>query len=75
MSENILLLDIAVDKKSRFYVKARRDVEAGVWYVADTDIPGLVADADTPEELETKIVAITNDLVELNPRLFSGNAA
>ena len=31
------------------------DEEVGVWYVSDTDFPGLVAEADTQRELVHKI--------------------
>lgn len=42
------------------------DPEAGVWYVAETDIPGLSLEAATPFELLRRIVECAPELLELN---------
>ena len=39
------------------------DEEAKVWYISDTDFPGLVAEAATQQEL-------TNKIHQLVPELF-----
>lgn len=49
-----------------FYVKAVWDAEASVW-TSETDVPGLVIEAETLEEFERSIV-------ELVPEMLSANA-
>ncbi len=49
-----------------FIVKAALDSEAGVWYVADSDIPGLVTEAPTFDELCKKIPVMAAELLPLN---------
>lgn len=46
------------------------DEEVGVWYVSDTDFPGLVAEADTQRELVRKIHQLVPELFEANRHLF-----
>ncbi|HEY5598868.1 MAG TPA: DUF1902 domain-containing protein [Kiloniellales bacterium] len=53
-----------------FTVKAAWDREAGVWYVSESDVPGLVAEAATPQDLMTKLVALVPELVALNRHLL-----
>lgn len=48
------------------FVKAEWDEEAGVWYVSNTDVPGLAAEADSPEELLKLLDALIPELIELN---------
>jgi predicted RNase H-like HicB family nuclease len=45
-------------------VKAARDSEAGVWYVEQSDLFGLNAEAETLEELVKKLPAVISDLLE-----------
>ena len=45
------------------------DEEARVWYVSDTDFPGLVAKADTQRELVRKIHQLVPELFEANRHL------
>jgi predicted RNase H-like HicB family nuclease len=47
-------------------VRAEYDPEAAVWWAADSDVPGLAADAATLEELAGKIGAMLSDLLQLN---------
>lgn len=54
-----------------FTVKAEWDAEAGVWYVADSDVPGLVAEAGTLEELVRDIAVIVPEILELNAHLLA----
>ncbi len=45
-------------------VRVAWDDEAKVWYVEESDIPGLAAEADTLEELRRKVPVIIQDLLE-----------
>jgi predicted RNase H-like HicB family nuclease len=45
-------------------VKAAYDPEAGVWYVEDSDLPGVNAWAPTVQELSEKLPAVVLDLLE-----------
>ena len=45
-------------------VKAAYDAEAGVWYVEDSDLPGVNAWAPTVQELSEKLPAVVLDLLE-----------
>lgn len=38
------------------------DDEAGVWYVRETSVPGVYADAETPEDLAKKLFGMAADL-------------
>lgn len=49
-----------------FFVKAEWDGDAAVWYVSNTDVPGLAAEADTPEELLKLLNTLIPELIELN---------
>ncbi len=42
------------------------DPETGRWYVAESDIPGLWLEADSPSELMAKIQAAAPEIIELN---------
>ena len=46
------------------------DGEAEVWYISDTDFPGLVAEAATQKELIDKIHLLVPELFETNRHLF-----
>jgi hypothetical protein len=47
-------------------VKAAHDPDAGVWYVEESDLFGLNAEADTLEGLVQKLPAVMSDLLEPN---------
>ncbi len=49
-----------------FIVKVALDKEAGVWYVADSDVPGLATEAETFDRLREKVLAMVPELLELN---------
>jgi predicted RNase H-like HicB family nuclease len=49
-----------------FDVLARWDSEAGVWVAESEDIPGLVAEADSPNSLDGKLRILIPELLELN---------
>lgn len=42
------------------------DTEADVWYIAESDIPGLRLEADDPMELVRRVAACAAELIELN---------
>lgn len=50
----------------RFHVTAEFDEEANIWYVAESNIPGLSAEGATPEELYAKVSELLPELIEDN---------
>lgn len=48
----------------RIHVTAEWDDQAGMWYVSECTLPGLVTEAPTAEALLEKIAAMAADLVE-----------
>ncbi|MCY3640946.1 MAG: DUF1902 domain-containing protein [Gammaproteobacteria bacterium] len=53
-----------------YYAEISRDDEAGVWYVSDTDVPGLVAEAASQRCLFLKVRELVPELYQLNRHLF-----
>ena len=51
-------------------VSAEWDFEARVWVAESEDVPGLIAEASTPEELEEKLKTLIPELLELNAHLL-----
>ncbi len=47
-------------------VTAAFDSEANVWYVSDSNVPGLVTEASTLEALRQKVFGMIPDLLRLN---------
>jgi len=47
-----------------FYVWAKWDDEAQVWYTAETSIRGLVTEADTLEKLRERLMLVIPDFRE-----------
>jgi hypothetical protein len=45
-------------------VKVAYDPEARVWYVENSDLPGVNAEAPTPQELRDKLPGVIADLLE-----------
>ena len=45
------------------------DEEAGVWYVSETDFPGLVAEAETQQRLVEKVRDLVPELYDANRHL------
>ncbi len=52
-------------------IRANYDPEARVWYTMDGDIPGLLADAETIEELAAKAGRMLPDLLEIHADTFA----
>lgn len=53
-------------------VRARWDAEAGVWWAESDDVPGLVTEAATFEQLVENVRALVPDLLELNQGIAKG---
>jgi len=49
-----------------YVIRALWDGEAGVWVAQCDDVPGLVAEAATPAELEAKLRTLVPELLDLN---------
>ena len=49
------------------------DEDAGVWYVAETDFPGLVAEAETQQGLVQKIRLLIPELYDANRHLMQAD--
>lgn len=49
-----------------YTIYASWDPEARVWYVEDSDVPGLATEADTAEELIQKLNVMTPELLRDN---------
>jgi predicted RNase H-like HicB family nuclease len=61
---------------SRVYeVRAQWDSEAGVWVAESEDVPGLVAEADSPNVLVQKLRTLIPELLELNGVLTDRTAS
>ena len=50
----------------RYTVTCHWDEEAEVWYVAETDVPGLATEAATVEEMEDKLLRMVPEVLALN---------
>ncbi len=53
---------------TQYDVVVFHDDEAGVWVATSEDIPGLVTEADTYEQLVDRICAVTPELLQDNAR-------
>jgi hypothetical protein len=49
-----------------FVVEAALDKDAGVWYVVDSNVPGLITEAASFDALCDKVLALTPELLTLN---------
>ena len=49
-----------------YEILAQWDREAGVWVAESEDVPGLVAEADSPNALAQKLKILIPELLELN---------
>ena len=49
-----------------YHVVARWDSEAGVWVAESEDIPGLIAEAASPNTLTAKLRVLAPELLQLN---------
>ena len=53
-------------RKAKFKVVAMWDSEAEVWYVSETDVPGLNAEGETLDELLAELRILVPELLLLN---------
>jgi predicted RNase H-like HicB family nuclease len=53
-----------------FHVWIAWDDEASVWYVRDSDLPGLVAEGETVDALREKLLPRVKEIAALNQHLF-----
>jgi len=49
-----------------YEILAQWDSDAGVWVAESEDVPGLVAEAESPNGLAQKLRALIPELLELN---------
>ena len=63
------MLLLMATRMDTYTVTCRWDDEARVWYVADSDVPGLATGADTLDELVRKLQAVIPELLEINDEL------
>jgi len=52
-----------------YTVSCEWDADAGVYYVAESDVPGLATEAPTLDALESKLRRMIPELLELNAGL------
>ena len=57
--------------KSSYYVRALWDPEASVW-ISESDIPGLVIEANTLTEFETAIWQLAPEILAENENVSGG---
>jgi Domain of unknown function (DUF1902) len=58
--------------KSSYYVKALWDPEASVW-ISETDVPGLVIEANTLSEFESLVMELAPEMLEANKEQHAQN--
>ena len=49
-----------------YTVTCQWDAESSVWSVSESDVPGLVTEADTLDEIERKLLLMIPELLNLN---------
>jgi hypothetical protein len=52
--------------KKAYSVKCAWDAEARVWYVSETNVPGLATESATVEAMTRKLRALIPELLSLN---------
>ena len=50
----------------RYTVTVQWDAEANVWFVSESDVPGLVTEAGTLDDMERKLLVMIPELLSLN---------
>ena len=59
--------------KKTFYVNAEWDAEADVWYVSDSNVPGLITEAESIPAMIEKLRVMIPELLQLNGVLVDEN--
>jgi Domain of unknown function (DUF1902) len=60
------------DRKTVLLVRATWDDEARMWVAESDDVPGLVTEAPTSEQLFAKLRVLEPELLELNNCMLRG---
>ncbi|HET6468486.1 MAG TPA: DUF1902 domain-containing protein [Geminicoccaceae bacterium] len=58
------------ERRRGYLISALWDDEAKVWVAESDDVPGLVAEAATLEDLDQKLRVLVPELLELNAHLL-----
>ena len=58
-----------------YNVPARWDSEGGVWVAESEEVPGLVAEGESPNALAKKLSILIPELLELNGALEAGSGS
>ena len=58
-----------------YEILAQSDREAGIWVAESEDVPGLVAEADSPNVLAQKLRIVIPELLEVNGVSSDRNAS
>lgn len=74
MQRGLRWMGMNVREKIELKVHLAFDAEASVWYIAESDIPGLSLEADDPHELVRRISECAGELIELNEDEILQNA-
>jgi hypothetical protein len=53
-------------KNRQFTVRCEWDPDAKVWFVADSNVPGLATEADSEQAMLKKLLTLIPELVNLN---------
>ena len=59
-----------IDVSTPYFAAISWDEEAGVWHISETDFPGLVAEAETQQQLVQKVRDLVSDLYDANRHLI-----
>lgn len=61
--------------ETTFHIATKYDDEAQVWYVSDSDVPGLATEAPTVDELLRKLKVMVSEMLTLNEGFPPGSMA
>ena len=67
--------ELTAKPQKQILVTVAFDAAAGIWFVEDSELPGLHAEADTLGELSDIIADAAPDLIEANLGVKTGSAA
>jgi hypothetical protein len=59
---------IDVRREIELQVHLAKDEESGIWYIAQSDIPGLRLEAESSQALIQKVQDVAPEMIELNVR-------
>jgi predicted RNase H-like HicB family nuclease len=67
-----MLRRMKIHAERSYTVHCTWDAEASVWYVSESDVPGLVTEAATVEEMNRKLEQMIPELLEANAVMSPG---